>query len=193
MAGQRDNLPDPLDLAKIVAARLVENAQQAFVDKKIGGHEWPARGVPNVAGILSDLENGTNVKERRFTSQDVLVDTGILRASITANVKSPTEMEVGSFVDYAAKHQLGLPSTIQITRTMAINLKEYMRGLQKSKSKAKNDRAKQLGFMFNVVKQPSKTINLPERPFFAWTEKDTKAVKKAVARLIKSRQGGSSQ
>jgi hypothetical protein len=73
--------------------------------------EWPARTVPNVAGIWKDLNLGQQIKTRRLDPRPALVDTGVARNSIAYQWQGNEKMRLGTNRQYMKNQQLGLPST----------------------------------------------------------------------------------
>lgn len=120
----------PLD---IMGGRLATSSQKAFTDQQFGDFSWPARyfgkGDPfvNVAGAIEDLTTGARIKSRRFETRPALTDTGTLFKSITHEVKSGTEVQVGSPLEYAADHQHGKSRSMPVTQTVKDNLAKWLK------------------------------------------------------------------
>lgn len=132
---------------------MVARAQQAFRDQRqYGGQPWPARAVPNVAGIVADLAKGSGVKSRRFDPRPAVVDTGLLRQSITYRVASDS-VQVGSVLPYFQLHQEGGTSRQTITDTVRTGLAKFL--------KQRPDLRSRLGFLFNVKEL---VTNVQKRP-----------------------------
>lgn len=123
-----------IDRAKLrVGALMVGRVGQAFDQQGSqtrGGEAWPARGVPNLAGALSDLAQGATIKARRFDTRPALVDTGELRASVSWRATGDG-IEFGSQLDRASAMQRGEPSEIPVTPTIKQNLADWLRANRK--------------------------------------------------------------
>lgn len=179
-----------------MGAYVVSQAERAFSDQHRGAAQWPERGVPNVAGILSDLEKGPNVKARRFDPRPAGVDTGRLRRfSMSDNYGQTAKgFEVFTTVPYAEKFQEGGVTEIEVTREMADNLALAMRKARRTAKKAKrgpvmsfNEKAASkavdaghlasLGWIFTFAKRGQKVrIEQPARPFLTVERDDEKAL-----------------
>lgn len=94
-----------------VAALLLSEAQAAFRSQGWrGGTRWPPRRAPNVAGIVRDLSEGGDVKARRLSDQQTLVDTGRLRGSFDARVDAEKgTVTVSNHAPYAREVHEGGP------------------------------------------------------------------------------------
>jgi phage gpG-like protein len=168
----------------VVAFRQILKAQsqRAFAEQKFGEITWPARYPSqkspklNIAGAVQDLSTGPRIKARRFEDRPALLDTGILRRSIAAEIKSDDTVEVGTKVPYAIKHQVGGESRQPITAGILENLKrvlKYEEYGKTKKGKAKKIDAKtqmlrkRLGFLFGT---PELVTKINRRPFLGLTD-----------------------
>lgn len=176
--GLRDLAP----AMKRIGILLVGRSKEAFTTQRRGGFAWPGRAVPNVPGILRDLERGTNIKARRFQDRPALKDTGALRRSIAWKPMTDHTLVFGlpgaadSIRAYGQRHQLGGTETIRVTATMRANLAKWLR--RERKARAKRTRLQQegrtlskadpnaLGWLFNT---PEVEITVPSRPFILVT------------------------
>jgi phage gpG-like protein len=121
-------LEHPVAILKRIGAMVASRSQARFNEQKgPDGEEWPERAVPNIPGILDDLQWGASVKSRRFDARPVLLDTGRLRQSINWQLLSENEVEIGTNIPYAADHQFGAEREIQITPTIHTNLMAWLR------------------------------------------------------------------
>lgn len=93
---------------------LTSEAQAAFRSQGWrGGTAWPPRMVPNIAGILKDLQTSANLKRRRLQARPALVDTGGLRGSFDFLVDAEEgSVQVGTNHPAAASMHFGIASTI---------------------------------------------------------------------------------
>lgn len=168
-----------------VGSFLLSEAQTAFRRGGWrGGTRWPMRGVPNVAGIVRDLERGgTTLKNRRMQRQPVLMDTGRLRGSISMRIDTERQsVEVGTNVPYARTHQRGgqsiLPGASEAHPQIRKNLSTMLRKLSGDR---KDELRKALGWLFNV---DNFTVRVPKRPI---VEPTPVIIRETVAILVKNR------
>jgi len=122
-----------------IGALVTSRSQKAFDLQARFGRPWPDRWTPNVPGILSDLDRGVSVKERRFKPRPVLMDTGRLRQSIQWRIESADTVAIGTNLPYAKKHQFGLADSITVTQRMRDGLAKFLRsgkGLEVKRAKA---------------------------------------------------------
>ena len=143
---------------------MVSEAQQAFRRGGWrGGKKWKRRRVPNIAGIIRDMEKGgTTLKKRRMQPSPVLIDSGRLRGSIAMRVRlQEGSVIVGTNVRYAQDHQRGrkviLPGASLAHRDIRTNLAKLLR----SEKTTRPELREQLGWLFNV---DNWTLKLPKRP-----------------------------
>lgn len=106
-AGKLIDVPKAL---KEVAGFLLTEAQGAFrTGGWRGGVKWPPRRVPNVAGIIRDLQEGGEPKKRRFEEGQTNVDTGRLRGNFDVRIdEAKATVTLANFSPYAsAVHEGG--------------------------------------------------------------------------------------
>lgn len=172
------NLDDALTsrqagILNAIGAHLTAGSQAAFREQRFGGVNWLPRGVPNVAGIIGDLNRGGQPKKRRFQSRPALVDTGNLRRSITWTVAGNTVI-VGTTVVYASVHQNGgVTEPVKLSDSSVPGLTALLQkepGLQDS-----------LGFLFD---SPEVAIRVPARPFVGLQEGDLEEIERIVAEAV---------
>lgn len=151
-----------------VGTLMVGRTQKAFEDQGRAGKQWAPRKIPNVAGILRDLErSGRMPPARRFEPRPAAIDTGQLRASIVFTRRGRDSVEYGSRVAYANKVQQGEASTIAITDTMRKNLSKLL--------KRRKDLRAKLGFLFQLKQF---TVKPPARPFVVFLPEDRRAAER---------------
>lgn len=170
--GWERNLNNPSRTLKQVGILLVAQAQENFEDQAFGSKKWQPRAVPNVYGILADLDAGKNPPARRFEDRPALIDTGRLRSSIAFRILNATTVEVGTNVPYADVHQEGGPiESVKIRRAVVWAwLREQSKELKK-----------QLGWLVNP-KFDGETLKgeVEARPFLGITPQ----LRKDVARWV---------
>lgn len=105
-----------------IGAHMVGVTQDGF--KQQGrSRKWRPRRVPNIAGIIDDLNEGGSIKQRRGKPKPVLVDTGRLRSSITYKLAGAKAVVFGTNVPYAKVHQEGGYSRMRVTNKAQRSLK----------------------------------------------------------------------
>lgn len=175
---------------KQVGALMKARAQKAFVDQRRGAAEWPARGVPNVMGIIADLHAGRVPPARRFEARPAGVDTGQLRASIAFRQVARDAIEVGSVLPYAGIVNWGGTSKSPvIDDTILSGLYRFLYG---SKSKgirrgakgagldvSRKSAKKALGWLFGQ-KGKSIEVEVPPRPFVTLEPQDVRDIVQLV-------------
>ena len=154
---------------------LVAQAQKAFRVQQLGNERWPARQSPNVAGIVSDLNAGKSPPGRRFTDRPALIDTGRLRGSLTYRVDG-RQVVVGSALPYAALHQSGGKSDVELTPYGKRNLVKLL--------KRKPDLRQRLGWLF---RRPRFTVQVRKRPFLGLTSETKREAEKVIGRFLRER------
>jgi phage gpG-like protein len=176
----RKNLAPEAMLRSLERVRvlMVGRTQHAFDTQGRPGSTWKPRRVPNVAGILKDLErSAATPPRRRFEPRPAAIDTGALRASITGRIVGTESVEYGSKLAYADSVQLGKAGRVEITPTARRNLAALV--------KRRRDLQKSLGWLFNERGRPARprraiATHPPARPFVLFTVDDRKAVQQIV-------------
>jgi phage gpG-like protein len=155
LAGRKDQILDA------IGSYLAARSQRAFQDQSFNGEAWPARRVPNVMGIVADLNRGGPPRSRRFDDRPALTDTGNLRRSITWEVRGDSVL-VGTTVEYASAHQAGGPTQpIRLTPTGRRGLALFLR--------REPELREDLGWLFA---REVATANVPARPFVGLQDGD---------------------
>ena len=154
-----------------IGAYLTARSQAAFKDQSFGGVAWPERHVPNIAGIVSDLNAGaTNPKRRRFVPRPALVDTGALRRSISWQVQG-SSVVVGTALPYASVHQVGgVTKPIPLTFQGKVGLIDLLHRKPKLRES--------LGFLFQ---RPIVFSKVPARPFVGLQDGDIAEIERIIA------------
>lgn len=132
LTGQR--LKTPEKTLQRIGAMMTNKSQKAFKDQGRPEGTWAERGVPNIAGILSDLERGSGIPDRRFESRPALIDTRRLENSISWQIISRTAVEIGTNLEYAPKLHEGGKQVIPVTETMKEGLADLMQSHPEHKS-----------------------------------------------------------
>lgn len=158
---------------------LAARARTAFAEQgHRGAKRWLPRAVPNVFGILSDLENGRPVEPKRFEPRPALVDTGRLKGAIRYSVAGNLVTLVAA-VPYASTHEHGGT----VTRTIK---REALRGLA-ALLRAQPEHRATLGWLFTAARKGRPiTKTIPARPFLAPSTRDLAEAAGAVSRAIRA-------
>ena len=164
------NTKEPQKVMKQVGEFLRSKMAESFGNQSRGSFKWRPRHVPNIMGILSDLEHGSTVKGRRFEERPALKDTGDLSRSLgmgAHNIEYPSKVkvEVGSPMEYAGTMNAGGEVKKPITETIRKNLNIFL------KRKKNKDLRKKLGWLFSKKEY---VTTVPARPFAIITETDMK-------------------
>lgn len=115
---------DPLRNALTqIGATLTARAQARFREQAFGGVAWVARKVPNIAGVITDLEAGKEPPSRRWDPRPALQDTGRLKGSITWRLIGDNAVEIGSNLSYAADAQYGAHRVFPLTQRVRDGLR----------------------------------------------------------------------
>lgn len=147
-----------------IGALLVIRAQTAFDEQRRGEVDWPERGVPNVAGIVSDCENGGSIKERRFQERPAGIDSGRLRATIAWEIVDESSVQAGVNLDYASLIQFGGTVEVDVTQEVIDCIVDYLED---------NPERDSITLRALIRKGPHTfTMEVPPRPFIAVTDED---------------------
>ena len=132
----RRQLERPEKLLKLFGMAAASEAQRSF-DRQ-GLHfedEWEPRYPSqqtvyvNIAGAIMDLTDGPTIKAHRFDNRPAVVDTGLLRRSLSpsgaVSITGTFEVSVGTTVPYGGKHQFGGEEDIPITQAVKDNLRTW--------------------------------------------------------------------
>ena len=166
LLGRLDNLTP---LLNNIGVELTAKSQESFRKQAYGRTKWSPRMVPNVAGIVSDLNRNMKPPKRRFQPRPALVDTGKLRQSISFQVGA-TDVIVGTNLTYAATQQMGGTSKVRLLKSSREALSELLR--------KRPDLRKQLGWLFS---KPEFTIKVRARPFIGYDDQDRDTVRGLIA------------
>ena len=105
-----------------------------------------------------------------------LLDTGRLMNSVTHQVVSPNELQVGTNVSYGRTHQEGGPSQILVERKKN---KKITKGKNKGKYTSKKVGGRGMATAYY------KTIMVPARPFIGFSPLDIVIIEKILANHFK--------
>lgn len=148
-------LDDPRPVLKQIGALMLAESQKAFDDQAYGPERWPERyegqdePFINVAGALSDVARDRQIRDRRFDRRPAVVDTGMLRSSLTFGLKGKKAVRVGTTDPKAPKHLFGLSSSQTVTNIARRRLvKEYRRFKRIGGNRF--EAFKKLGFLHSV-------------------------------------------
>lgn len=109
------NTKNPRAVVKNLGNILAKISRESFKKQALFKSRWPARFVPNVPGIISDVNRGATPPKRRFDSRPALIDKRALQPSITSKVISNNAGVVGTTVGYGKIHNEGGTAQIAIT------------------------------------------------------------------------------
>lgn len=140
-----------------LGAVLTGRFQDAFREQRTpGGSPWPARMVPNVAGIVLDLNNDSTPKSRRFDARPAGRDTGKLVNSLTWKATSASVV-IGSALPYASRVNNGGKSTLSLSGVGRRRLAIWLRSLPREERRELG-----LGWLFS---KPTFEVNARKRTF----------------------------
>lgn len=158
-----------------IGAYLTARSQRAFRDQAFDGNAWRPRSVPNIPGIVNDLNKGGQPKARRFQATPVLTDTGHLRRSITWQV-SGNSVLVGTTLEYASVHQNGgVTKPVPLTEVG----RQGLTALLRRRPQLRDD----LGWLFA---RPISFSRVPARPFVGLQEGDLEEIERIIAAEVTS-------
>lgn len=156
-----------------LGAYFTAQSQAAFRNQRLGNKVWPPRMIPNVPGIVGDLNRGGQPKARRFQGRPALVDTGMLRRSITWRVQGSSSVVVGTNLPYANVHQVGGVTRATVLEPIGkATLREVL---------SKRPDLGDLGYLFS---KPVVVRRVPARPFLGLQPGDREEVERILADLI---------
>jgi phage gpG-like protein len=128
--------------------------------------------VPNVPGIVGDLNRNMNPPKRRFQPRPALVDTGKLRQSISFQVGSK-DVVVGTNLEYAAQQQLGGVSKVRLLKSSRKALSELLR--------KRPELRKSLGWLFS---KPEFEVKIRPRRFVGYDNEDRATVRELIGKHL---------
>ena len=161
----KKGIEDPTPILKQMGLVIVEEAQTAFREQRLGDKVWAKPLTPDLGGIIDDLRKGSSIKPRRFVQADkALVRSSRLMKSIAWRLIGRKAVEAGSNLPYAPTHQFGLKSELEIPTDIHDNLAAFLRKERKRRAGARAE----LGWMFSLS---SITINVRIRPFLGITRR----------------------
>ena len=173
-----DALANVKPVLKKIGLHLVRATQKAFRAQARGMFGWKKRRVPNIPGVLRDMERGITVPGRRFKDRPALIDTGMLRNSIAYEFISPTTIRFGTNLPYAAIHQRGGVSQIRLTTVMLSNLAVWIRSQQGKKWRDS------FGWIFSKKRGSMLRFRVAKRPFVLVSEGDRVEIRRIIADQI---------
>lgn len=187
LARLRARVRDFTPALKLIGAYLVGTSAHAFDEQKdpSSGREWRPRAVPNVMGILSDLEGGGQPKARRFQARPAARDTGRLGGSIAARNATPTSIEVGTTIHYANLIQRGGESTRRISTATQNRLRLWLAGPQgRALPEPQQARLRALTHADSV------TVDVPSRPFVVFPKGARKVINGLLTTYLRNLREG---
>lgn len=163
----RRRISRPEQALKAIGALVTARSQARFTSQSFGKAAWLPRAVPNIMGIVADLEAGRGFKERRLQGRPALIDYGRLKGSITFRLSGPREVEIGTNLPYAARLQHGGESTLPVTKKVKDGLAKLLRDRKELRP--------MLGFLF---RRDEVSVEIPARKFVGMDPQDRQDVRK---------------
>lgn len=163
-------------LLERIGSYLVKVSQVAFANQRFDGKQWPARSLPNYAGIVRDLNQGQFNEDRLTKARPALVDTGNLRRSIYYRLISNKTVGVASSAPYAALHQEGGTDVIPISDAAKSNLAQLLSSFPKLRPT--------LGFLF---RRNELTVNVPQRKFLGVPDASRSKIRDLIDKHLKAK------
>lgn len=140
-----------------VGELLVFAARSAIYDQRgPDGSAWPPRRVPNVLGILRDLERGGSVHPSRLQPRKALYATGRLYDTLTYRVTGRTVRTASPWPQIARSMEQGGTETRAVTGTLRRRLGIYARSLGDAPEAAR---------LWGVWRARTVTVSWPARRF----------------------------
>ena len=136
--------------------------------------KWEPRSVPNLPGIIRDLEKGGNISKRRFDPRPALIDTGRLKNSGATRIVGDT-IYWGTNVPYAGLHQWGGTSEFESYIPAKKNDLKIQAAVRQLKKKGYHKEALML------TRRKRWVIKVPARPFLELTEEDYLTFQEIIA------------
>jgi len=145
----REPTPDEQEkIDQLLATELERRVKERFANQ--GFWSWQERAVPNIFGIIKDLNVGSDIdaKKRRWTSKGTGVDTGALKNSISITAKGNGEF-VFSCLDYGRKFHEGGSGRVPFGSAFRKNLYKWY------KKKKNKEKRSLLAWLFGYSKKHS--------------------------------------
>lgn len=159
-----------------VAVLLMSEAQAAFRNQGWrGGTPWKPRRVPNVAGLVLDLQETGEVKDRRLDANQTGVDTGRLRGDFDTRVDvEDGSVTLSNYTHYASDfHEGGASGPFPGAKKPG----PIRRGLYKF-LKQRPEFKPALGWLFGVEEWSYKEV--PARPLVEFPDDVARDVRRIV-------------
>ncbi len=175
LAPVKERLGDLRPLLTEIGVTLAAKSQESFKKQGYGRSKWPGRMVPNVPGIVGDLNRNMSPPKRRFQPRPALVDTGKLRQSISFQVGA-ADVVIGTNLDYASQQQMGGLVKVRLLKSSRKALADLLR--------KRPDLRSQLGWLFS---KPQFEVKIRPRQFIGYDADDQKAVKDLVEKHLEGK------
>jgi phage gpG-like protein len=169
-----DRLKDPEKFLKRVGVMMKGRAQSTFKEQGRDGVKWKPRGVPNVIGIIRDMEAGRkSIPVRRFEARPAGMDTRLLNRSVAYELRGKDTVAIGTTIGYASDFQKGGTHTVRISSIARNNLRTLVERarakLKKGTGAGKEWLISQLGWLLFASQVK---VDVPARPFVFFSDKD---------------------
>lgn len=172
VAPLQERLANLRPLLTEIGVTLTAKSQESFRKQSYGRTKWPGRMVPNVPGIVGDLNRNMRPPKRRFQPRPALVDTGKLRQSISFQV-GQTDVVVGTNLEYAAQQQEGGVSKVRLLKSSRKALAELLR--------ERPELRKDLGWLFS---KPKFEVKIRPRRFVGYDNEDRATVRDLIGKHL---------
>lgn len=160
----RQRLAEPRPVLEQLGQAVAESARRAFSSGGLPGAAWPSVMVPNVPGVVSDLNAGMPPRPARFLAgARPLVGSGRLAESISVQATGD-QVDVEARADYAALHQEGGQAQVALDATGQRTLRSWWGRLSRSR---KRELRGEIAWLF---RRPSFLVDVQPRPFLAAPE-----------------------
>lgn len=178
---------NPVPILKRIGAVMKGRVASTFKTQGRGGVSWRARGVPNIIGIIKDMEAGRkSIFARRFEPRPAGRDFGILARSINYRVEGTRTVVIGSAMSYASDFQKGgvrrLPISMTARRNLAVLVDKARTKLAKGAGNIKDRMISDLGWL---LYRSQLKITVPPRPFVFFAKGDREDIRQMVLEYVK--------
>lgn len=182
---------NPEPFLKRIGAMMVGRVKSTFKNQGRDGVKWRERAVPNVIGVIRDMEAGRkSIPARRFESRPAGRDTGLLQRSIAYRIANERIVEIGSTLNYATDVQQGGQRVVRISSVARNNLRVLVEKAKKKIAKGTATTKDQMIAMLGwLLFRSSFKAKVPARPYVFFSDLDKSDIAREAARYF-GRPGG---